>query len=111
MKIKLLNNTLNQQKTDKKWEKIKINYWNPDIGDKIEGKLVQITDNNNQKLYVIEQEDKKRIKIWGKAYLDQLMEEIEINDYIRITYNGIKETKNNRQMKQFKVERRINYEE
>lgn len=109
--IKLLNKTSNEKKSNLGWEKIMINYWNPEIGDKIEGKLVQVTDNSSQKLYVIEQNDKKRIKIWGKTYLDQLMEEVEINDYIRITYNGIKETRNNRQMKQFNVERRINYEE
>ena len=108
--IKLLNNKQNENKSDFGWEKIMINYWNPGIGDKIEGKLVQVTNNSSQKLYVIEQNDKKRVKIWGKTYLNQLMEEVEINDYIRITYNGIKETRNKRQMKQFNVERRINYE-
>ncbi len=105
--IKLLNKTNNEKTSKTKWEKIEINYWNPKIGDKIEGKLVQVTDNNNQKLYVIEQKDKKRIKIWGKTYLNQLMEEIEVEDHIRITYNGIKKTRNNRQMKQYNVERRI----
>ncbi len=51
--------------------------------------------------------DKKRIRIWGKAYLDQLMDEINPNDHIRITYNGCKKTRNNRQMKRYNVERRI----
>ena len=74
--IKLLNKTSNEKKSNLGWEKIMINYWNPEIGDKIEGKLVQVTDNSSQKLYVIEQNDKKRIKIWGKTYLDQLMEEV-----------------------------------
>ena len=84
-----------------------INYWNPEIGDKIEGKLIGINDNTKQKLYIIETNDKKHIKIWGRTYLDQLMDEINLNDYIRITYNGLKKTNNNRQMKKYKIERRI----
>ncbi len=84
-----------------------INYWNPEIGDKIEGKLIGINDNTKQKLYIIETNDKKHIKIWGRTYLDQLMDEINLNDYIRITYNGLKKTNNNRQMKKYNVERRI----
>ena len=35
------------------------------------------------------------------------MDEINLNDYIRITYNGLKKTNNNRQMKKYNVERRI----
>lgn len=58
-------------------------------------------------IYIIETNDNKRIRIWGKTHLNQLMDEIELNDYIRITYNGIKTTKNNRHMKKYNLERRI----
>ena len=108
--IKLLNKKSDENKSEPKWETIRIKYWHPKIGDKIEGKLIQTTNKNNQRLYVIEQENKKRIRIWGKTYLNQLMEEIEEGDHIRITYNGLKETQNNRQMKKYNVERRIKYE-
>ena len=100
-------NKYKEKKPDSKWVQIKINTWNPEIGEKIEGKLIRIRQNNNQIIYTIETDKHEKIKIWGKTYLDELMEEIEINDYIRITYNGIQKTKNNRQMKKYKIERRI----
>ena len=45
------------------------------------------------------------------THLDELMDEVAINDYIRITYNGLKKTSNGYNMKIFNVERRINDEE
>jgi hypothetical protein len=38
------------------------------------------------------------------------MEEIILGDYIRITYNGSKQTNNGHKMKLFNLERRINDE-
>lgn len=108
--ITILNKKFKEKKLSTKWVPIEINYWNPEVGDKIEGRLVQIITNDSQKLYVIKQDDGKRIKIWGKSYLNQLMDEVEINDYIRITYNGFKKTYNNRQMKRYNLERRQNNE-
>ncbi|WP_323736561.1 hypothetical protein PXD04_00910 [Methanosphaera sp. ISO3-F5] len=105
--MNILNKKYKEKKPDSKWVQIKVNTWNPEIGEKIEGKLIRIRQNNNQIIYTIETDKHKKIKIWGKTYLDELMEEIEINDYIRITYNGIQKTKNNRQMKKYKIERRI----
>ena len=58
-------------------------------------------------IYVIETNDKKRVNVWGTTYLNQLMDEIKVNDYIRITYNGLKETKNNRQMKKYNLEKKV----
>jgi len=105
--LNLLNKTSQQKNPNTKWTQIKLNNWMPEIGDKIEGKLIKIRQNNNQTIYVIETKNKEKINIWGKTYLNELMDEIKINDYIRITYNGIQKTKNNRQMKKYKVERRI----
>ena len=104
--ISLLNKKT-KEKNSKHWEKIEINSWNPEVGDKLEGKLVKIERNSSQMIYILETNDKKRIRIWGKTYLNQLMDEIELNDYIRITYNGVKTTKNNRNMKKYNLERRI----
>ncbi|RAP51686.1 MAG: hypothetical protein BZ138_04575 [Methanosphaera sp. rholeuAM270] len=107
-KLNLINKKFKEKKPDSKWVQVKVNYWIPEIGDKIEGKLIKIIQNKNQMIYVIETRENKKIKIWGKTYLNELMDEININDYIRITYNGLKKTKNNREMKKYKVERRIN---
>lgn len=108
--ISLLNKKTKEKNSNENWEIIKINSWNPDVGDKIEGKLIKIDKNSNQIFYVIETNDKKRIRIWGKTYLNQLMDEIELNDYIRITYNGTETTKNNHNMKKYNLERRIQNE-
>lgn len=110
MVISLLNKKIKEKDTKSQWETIEINSWNPEVGDKLEGKLIKIETNSNQMIYIVETEDNKRIRIWGKTYLNQLMDEIELNDYIRITYNGIETTKNNHDMKKYNVERRINNE-
>jgi hypothetical protein len=104
-------NLFNKHSNEKEeWEEIKINTWNPELGESVEGKLIKIKQYMEQKVYVIESFDKKIIRVWGKTYLDQLMDEIRIDDYIRITYTGTIETKNERYMKKFNVERRINDE-
>ena len=105
--MSILNKKFKETKPDSKWIQIKVKTWNPEIGEQIEGKLIKTRQINNQIIYTIEQENKEKIRIWGKTYLNELMDEIIINDYIRITYNGIQKTKNNRQMKKYKVERRI----
>jgi|GEM_PF-1467965 len=105
--ISLLNKKIKENDSKSQWEKIEINSWNPEVGDKLEGVLVKIDTNANQMIYIIETNDKKRVRIWGKTYLNQLMDEVELNDYLRITYNGIKQTKNNRNMKKYNLERRI----
>ena len=104
--INLLNKKIKNEDSNSEWESVKINSWNPEIGDKIEGKLIRIDRNSNQIIYILEKDD-KRIKIWGKTYLNQLMDEINLNDYIRITYNGIKTTKNKHSMKKYDVERKV----
>lgn len=108
--MNILNKKFQENKPDSKWVQIKINNWNPEVGDKIEGKLIKTRQNNNQIIYIIETDEEKKIRIWGKTYLNELMDEISINDYVRITYNGMHKTKNNRQMKKYKVERRIEYD-
>ena len=108
VKISLLNRTLLDKKNEE-WKKITSGIWTPEKGDKIEGKLVEIKDNvglYQTKLYILEIENKKKIKIWGKTQLDELMDEIELNDYIRITFNGFKTTNNGHQMKIYNLERR-----
>lgn len=60
----------------------------------------------NQNLYILENEGKK-IKVWGKTQLDDLMIQVQINDYIRIRYLGVVKTKNQREMKTYSVQKKI----
>lgn len=97
-----------------KWETIQRNNWNPEIGDKIEGKLISVTKSEGNfiiNIYVLLTSENKKVKVFGCTHLDELMDEVEINDYLRITYNGLKKTSNGYSMKIFNVERRINNEE
>jgi len=54
-------------------------------------------------LYTIETTDGVK-NIWGTAILDRLMEEAEVDQMIRITYNGEIQTKDGRLAKDFDVE-------
>lgn len=113
IKLNLLKNTPIAKKQNKNWTEITDNTWIPDIGDKIEGKLIEIKEYDGEyrsQIYILKTEENKKIKVWGSTYLDNLMDEIKIDDYIRITYNGNKKTSNGYDMKLFKLERRINNE-
>ena len=55
--------------------------------------------------------ENKKVNVFGCTHLDELMDEVEIGDYIRITYNGLKKTNNEYNMKIFNLERRIKDEE
>lgn len=113
IKDKLL--TKQTTKDDEKWEMIEDNNWNPEIGDTIEGRLVSIRNGRigeyETYIYIIESDNGKHTRVWGCTYLNQLMEEIIIGDYIRITYNGSRQTNNGHKMKLFNLERRINNEQ
>ena len=85
------------------------NVWNPELGDVVEGKLINRIESvgkYDQNLYILLDKNDKEIKIWGKTQLDELMSEIEVEDYIRITYNGFKTTNNGHTMKVYYIERR-----
>lgn len=116
MKNVFKENILNKKTENKEdeWEMINDNNWNPEIGDKIEGKLIAIEDKKigeyDTQIYLLESEDSKQTRVWGCTYLNQLMEEIILGDYIRITYNGSKQTNNGHKMKLFNLERRIKHE-
>lgn len=97
-----------------KWETIKQNNWNPEVGDKMEGTLLSVTKSEGNfiiNIYGILTNENKKVKVFGCTHLDELMDEVEIGDYIRITYNGLKKTNNGYNMKLFNLERRIKDEE
>ena len=75
----------------------------------MEGKLLNVSHNNgkyNQNIYLIQTKDNEKIRVWGKNYLDVLMDAVEVGDYIRITYNGVRKTSSGNYMMIYNVERR-----
>ncbi|OED29925.1 hypothetical protein [Methanosphaera sp. WGK6] len=93
-----------------KWITIKNKQWNPKVGDTIEGILIDKTlglGKYKQSIYLIKQEN-EIIEVWGRTQLDRLMIQVDIKDYIRITYQGKLKTRNNNNINQYKVEKRSN---
>lgn len=79
--------------------------WMPEIGETIEGILIEKLDNigkYNNKLYKIKS-DNKIINIWGKKHLDALMQVTRIGDKIKLTYTGLEQV-NEFKMKKYELE-------
>ncbi|MDO5851664.1 MAG: hypothetical protein Q4Q23_04175 [Methanobacteriaceae archaeon] len=96
-------------KKEENWRRIKpkSNVWCPKKGDKIEGVLKEKKENIGQfnaNQYVVCDKNDELIIIWGKTQLDQLMQEINIDDYIRIIYNGILNLGDNKQMQLYTLD-------
>ena len=65
-------------------------YWKPEIGDEIQGVLIEKLSSIGRyenKLYKIKTR-KGVVKIWGKKHLDSLMEATNEGDYISIKFVG-----------------------
>lgn len=60
----------------------------------------------NQNMYILEYNSKKTI-IWGKTQLDKLMDDVDIDDYIRITFNGCIKTGSGHKMHVYNVQKRM----
>ena len=98
-----------EENDDKGWVEVAPSSWNPDVGDRIEGYLTRFeadVGKYNQNLYELTRDDSSKILIWGKTHLDSLLSEVELNDYIRITYMGIKKTANGHDLKTYMLEKR-----
>ena len=90
----------------------------------IEGKLISQkhgVGRYNQNMYILEYNSKKTI-IWGKTQLDKLMDDVDIDDYvlkliyfnyyniddyIRITFNGCIKTGSGHKMHVYNVQKRM----
>lgn len=91
---------------NEEWINISIQSWHPEIGDILEGKLIEKKidlGQYHQKLYVIEKENREKIEVWGKTQLDSLMNKVNEGDYVQITFNGTCKTSKNRQMNLYEV--------
>lgn len=77
-------------------------------GDFIEGILVQKQEDvgvNKSMLYSIKTPSEDVKNVWGSAVLDSRMAFVSINDKVRITYQGLGESKSGKNApKIFKVE-------
>ena len=90
------------------WSKItvKSNAWKPEnAGESVQGVLVgrEPSKPGVGSQYYIDTID-GRVLVWGSIMLDNMMEGIEINTTLRITYLGIKNTIFGRKMKVFQME-------
>ena len=91
-----------------KWNRVN-DTWTPETGDKIEGVLENVEHHvglYDGTLYLLSVGDSENLRIWGSLQLKQLMKNVKIGDYIRITYNGMQELSNGHKMKKFDVEKR-----
>lgn len=95
---------------DRKWTKIEA----PDFsrfgkpGDSIEGKLLKVGQtkfrNGTAGKYTVELETGEEVTFNGSVRLDDLMADVPINSFVRITYTGDTKTGSNFQMRNFDVE-------
>lgn len=99
----------NNNEDDGKWQEIKTDSWNPKEGETIEGRLISQkhgVGRYNQNMYILECNSKKTI-IWGKTQLDKLMDDVDIDDYIRITFNGCIKTGSGHRMHVYNIQKRL----
>lgn len=112
MIFSFLKETKNTSEDEEQWQDIQPNFWHPIEGDQIEGTLIAIqrcVGKYQQNMYILENNNEKTI-VWGKSQLDDLMMQVKLDDYIRITYLGVVKTQNNRQMKMYNLQKKITKE-
>ena len=89
------------------WQKVssKVPVWDFESGS-LEGRYVEVKVGlAASKLYIVKTEDDKEWGFWGSTALDTQMEPLQIGSTIKVSYNGLKKSKNsNREYKDFEVE-------
>ncbi|MFA0834583.1 MAG: hypothetical protein ACC609_11315 [Methanobacterium formicicum] len=88
----------------------KTTFWEPAaIGETIQGKYIDLEEDVGQfksNLYTIRTTEGE-VKIWGSTVLDELMRKVNLNNEVRITFNGKQPSKSGKNpWKDFKVEYR-----
>jgi hypothetical protein len=81
-------------------------------GDAVEGMLISKdvismkkgTVINDVGKYVVENDEGIRKSFLGGAVLDSTLAEIDLGNYIRVTFTGTRKSSNNMDVKQFKIE-------
>lgn len=93
---------------ERQFETVEPNVWKPEEdGDLIEGTLVSKREKvgpNESKTYYLEKGG-KQIMAWGSTVLDNRMDFVDLNDYVKITYKGKRKNSKGQDTKIFKVER------
>lgn len=78
------------------WQKIESTVFKFEkIGDVIEGVLRSVEDSashENNKVYKIEQKDKKIYTVFGTVILNDLMQGVKIGQQVKILFSGTKES-------------------
>jgi len=76
------------------------------VGDSIEGELIDVSEGKFGMDYVI-QKDNEDYTIFGTAVLRNKMKSVKIGEYVKITFEGLVEGKNENPYKNWKVEKAI----
>jgi hypothetical protein len=79
------------------------------IGQQVEGELVKVKDvrirgKRDAVIYTLRQDNGERRQVWGTAYLDQRLAEVELGTYVRITYTEDEDVGQDSPMRKFRVE-------
>ncbi|SRR5258708_3733956 len=73
-------------------------------GDSVEGKYVERKSEIGKyksNIYVIEQENKEEIGVWGNKMIDDFFMHLPLNTWVQLVYLGEKEGKNGQSYKTF----------
>src|SRR3990167_10500700 len=84
-----------------------VDNWDPELQGELVGKYLGKKENigrNNSTVYQFEQEDGKKIGVWGSAVIDNRMKEVQIGDMVKMVYLGkVNNPKSGRTFKNFDV--------
>jgi len=94
---------------ERQYEELVPKVWKPEIkGDHIEGIYIRCEEKGleNSKSYYLEK-DKVETMLWGSTLLNDRMKLAHPGDYLRITFEGLKQNTRGQDVKIWKVERQI----
>jgi len=96
---------------ERKWKENNVRSEDDTIWDKeaeptLEGKLSKIETGvgaNESTLYTIKKDNDTEVKVWGSTVLDDRFLGIPTGTYVKVTYEGLKKSKNGKGYHNYKV--------
>ena len=94
---------------ENRWVSTEPKIWKPTKEEEtLQGVLTKKESRTDQRsgFYHIQDNNQQLHLVWGSAVLDRAMEPVKVDDEVRITYQGTKESKHGNPMKLFDVEKK-----